>query len=556
MRDGARQRIFRSERAGIVPILCLAVLASLETASARVSVFPPMGDRMVVPRDVSVPVRGLAEPGEVVTVRFAGQEKKATAAGDGRWSVMLDPIPASADPRVMEVEGATNRLELKDALVGDVWLFAGQSNMAFPLARIWNAEKEISDVPGLRYFGVHFSAAREPKDRLEGGWQKCSPATAARMSAVAYVFGRDLQCAVGIPIGLLGTALSGSYAQVWADRETQLSRPETSAFVDAWDWACSQLRTERKPGEKSRYFDASRRPVLAEEFAARFRAWRTACAAARKSGGDLPPEFPAGFEHVGPVPFPDTAPLSVAAGFYSLISPLEEFPVKGAIWYQGESHLKPDEYGIILRQVITSWRDHLGGRNFPFLMVQLPNWGKPATQPVGGNWPLIREQQARVAAELPEVYFTVNTDTAIADGGDLHPARKQAVGARLAALAAAEVYGGDAPLRPAFSRVAVEGQTLRICFPPESGLRAEPLEIPGLAPDLFLSALRGFAVAGEDRKWRWASARIEGHDLVVSAPEVPKPVAARYNWADYPVGNLFGKDGLPVAPFRTDSWEN
>lgn len=548
-------------------LLCCTLLLCASWAApalAKVKVSSVFGANMVLQREQPVPVRGTADPGEPVTLRFAGQEKSVVADAQGQWSVTLDPLPASREPRTMSIAGQTGDLELKNILVGDVWLCVGQSNMAFPLAKARGAQQEIAaaDFPEIRLFGVHFTAALEPRDHVQGTWAECRPERAVRSSAVAYFFARDLHRQVRIPIGVMGASLSGSYPEIWLSREAQLADPHTRAYIEAWDWLDQHLKIAepaRLGGRGAVYVDEAGAVVDLQAHSEHFKQWKRACAAARERGLPLPGDFPAGFEPLNELPRPNNAVMRPAGGFNGSIAPLTVLPIKGVVWYQGESHVVAHEYGRVLAQLITDWRARFGVGDFPFLIVGLPNWkGREPVghRPVGGTWPWVREQQFAVAKRLPNVFITVNTDTAIGDQGDLHPTNKQPIGRRLALLAASRVYGERiAADSPVFEQMRVEGDTVRLTFRHAGdGLEAAATEDPALPTELMRAPVRGFAVAGPDRQWKWAEANIAGNAIILSTAGVAKPVAVRYNWADYPVGNVFGKAGLPAAPFRTDDW--
>lgn len=547
-------------------ILLGAWLAGAYPAAAKVAVTSIFASNMVLQRGQPVPVRGTADAGEAVTVSFGGQDKRAVADADGRWTITLDPLDASREPRVMTITGSANRLELKNILVGEVWLCVGQSNVAFKLGKARDAAAVIAaaDRPLLRTFGIHFKSSETPVETISGGWVQITPQNAATQSAVAYFFGSELQSLVDVPVGVIAVALSGSYAEVWFSREAQASNPATRDYLAAWDWLTDNVKVKQPAqpgGSKAVYADNSGNEIDVAAYRERFKTWKAARALALKNQQTPPDDFPAAFEPLGVAPVPDNTVIRPVGGFNGSISPLLPCALKGVVWYQGESHFAAERYGEVLSGLITDWRRRFESGSLPFLVVGLPNWGKaPAAVPVESRekarWPWVREQQFRVAETLPDVFVTVNTDTAVFDKGDLHPTNKHPVGHRLALLAAERVYGlavqGSAPV---FNGMEIKGGEARLVFAQGGGgLVAQPGEITDLPADLPASPLLGFAVAGEDRQWEWAQARIEGDAVVVSAPGVGKPVAVRYNWANYPVGNLFGKNGLPAASFRTDTW--
>jgi sialate O-acetylesterase len=231
--------------------------------------------------------------------------------------------------------------------------------------------------------------------------------------------------------------------------------------------------------------------------------------------------------------------------FNGMIHPLIPFGIKGVIWYQGESNTgRPDLYRTRFPALIADWRKHWGQGDFPFLFVQLANFRAPATQPGDSGWAELREAQA-MALKVPQTGMAVAID--IGDTRDIHPRNKQEVGRRLALAAMKVAYGqkdvvGSGPL---YQSMSIEGNRIRIHFEQVGG---------GLVCNQ--EPLKHFAIAGEDRRFVWASARIAGQSVVVWNESIAKPVAVRYAWAENPQGcNLYNKEGLPTSPFRTDNWE-
>lgn len=548
-------------RKGLLPWFYVGVFEFflINHAWAAMTVAPIFNSGMVLQREVSVPVWGQAIPGDKVTVRFAGQEKTVTTDGNGKWAANLDPLKVNGDPQTMEITDGQEKLDLTNVLVGDVWLCTGQSNMAFVLSRVRDAQTEISgaEFPQIRIFEIPLTRTNlKPPQQLPGQWWECHPTTVSKVSATAYFFARDLNQKVHVPIGIVTAALVSSYAETWVSRQTQVDNPQTKPLVDAWDKINETIQVSfpANPKDKPTYTDQAG-PIDPGQYASRFEKWKAASIEANKKGEPLPQDFPSCFEWMRFPPLPDLVINRPAWAFDSSIALLTPFPIKGVVWYQGESHLNPEDYGVILRELIVDWRKRFG--EVPFLIVQLPNKGRVASQPVEGDWAFVREQQLQASRDLPNVYLTVNTDTAIFDKGNLHPTYKQPIGERLALLASANIYGQKIEASgPFFDKMSVDGNKIRVTFNHVGdGLKVVSTDVPGLPPELPKSQVLGFAVAGEDRVWRWAEATIENaHTVVVSSPQVPYPVAVRYNWADYPIGNLFNSAGLPAAPFRTDNW--
>jgi len=238
------------------------------------------------------------------------------------------------------------------------------------------------------------------------------------------------------------------------------------------------------------------------------------------------------------------SPRHFASGLYNgMMAPLMPYPFRGAIWYQGESNSgRGPEYHILLAAMIQGWRSASSQSDMQFGIVQLPNHGAIPDQPVESGWAETRESEMKVSQEVPGVGLAVTID--VGDPKDLHPHRKAEVGQRLALWALGDTYKQPIVYSgPIYKSMGVEQSKIRINFNNiASGLEAKGGE------------LRGFAVAGTDHKFYWASAVIEGDSVVVSSPEVKNPVAVRYAWGDSPDCNLFNRDGLPASPFRTDTW--
>ena len=245
--------------------------------------------------------------------------------------------------------------------------------------------------------------------------------------------------------------------------------------------------------------------------------------------------------------------------FNGMINPLIPYSLKGVIWYQGESNAGyAMEYRTLFPAMITDWRNRWKAADLPFLFVQLANFmAPPKTAGDNSAWTILRESQVKTLA-LPKTGMAVIID--IGTSGGIHPPDKTDVGARLALAARHVAYGENIVYTgPMYDALKIEDGKARITFKPDSiggGLviGSAPWHDPLAAP-VSKTDLQGFAIAGEDKKWVWADAKIDGNDVVVSSPDVPKPVAVRYAFANDPACNLYNKEGLPASPFRTDDWE-
>jgi sialate O-acetylesterase len=230
--------------------------------------------------------------------------------------------------------------------------------------------------------------------------------------------------------------------------------------------------------------------------------------------------------------------------YNGMIAPLVPYAIKGAIWYQGETNVgRAPQYEKIMALLVRDWRARFESGDFPLLIVQLANFLERRDVPVDSEWARLREAQLHVSRDVPHSGLAVTID--IGEAKDIHPKNKQDVGERLALAALANVYGRKIEYSgPLYKSMKVEGGRVRLSFEhAEGGLVAKGG-----------GALKGFAVAGDDGRFVWADAVIEGKTVVVSAPEVKRPSAVRYGWADNPEVNLYNGAGLPASPFRTDDW--
>jgi sialate O-acetylesterase len=482
-----------------VILACGAVMSAV-MAPAEIRLPAVFGSCMVLQQDTVVPVWGWGEPGEKVTVSLSGKEVSGAAAADGRWRVGVPVPPADGQPLDLIVEGR-NRIVLTNVLAGEVWLCSGQSNMKMGLAGTQNGKQAAAaaDFPQMRLFQVEMWCAPRPLDDLRGQWTPCSPATAGRFSAVGYFFGRDLHRALRVPVGVIDSTSGGTAAEAWTSRPALEADPVLETLVKP-DPEFFKLLDDYADFVKAR---EERRDPMPPQPKYPFRGWG----------------YP-------------------ASCFYNaMIAPLVPFTIKGAAWYQGEARTgRFLQYERELTALISDWRGRWALGDFPFLVVQLPRITPP------WNWPLTREVQSKVAAEVPNVGLVVTVD--IPDT-DLHPRIKEPVGHRLALAAQGIAYGRNLVYSgPVFASMEIEDGGIRLRFHHVGG----GLVSEGGGP------LRGFAVAGDDRTFFPADAVIDGDTVVVSSPEVPEPVAARYAFEDDPACNLFNREGLPASPFRTDGW--
>lgn len=516
--------------------MAFLALGVLQAASHGNVMLPAIiSDSMVIQAGKDLTIWGTADAGEAVTVSLAGQTQSTSADADGKWSVKFKPIPAS-DVGTMTVKG-NNTLTVNNILAGSVWVCSGQAGMYMGLDKAHNAATEIPKATDrhLRLFRVATRAAMEPQSDCQGQWVECTPTTVKYFSATAYFFGRELRQSAGVHVGLVQAALGGTPAQSWTsldglDRDPALK----TAYGDAYRKLLANL-----PALTTRY-----EKELLTKYESDMRSWEQAKAA---GGAPSAPQKPVA---------PDQDPATPSALYNGMIAPLTPMTIDGVIFYHGESNVSAAvEYRTLFPRLITDWRAKFGQGDFPFIYGQLPNNGPRKPDPVSSNTAMLREAQS-MAMKLPKTGMAVTVDIGEADNAVPHD--KLDVGLRMALWAEKLVFGKDVVCSgPLYSSMKVEGGRIRVGFKEVGGglvIGSAPSIQAGVPQAAPLTELKGFSIAGADQKFVWATAKIEGNNVVVSSPQVLKPVAVRYAWADNPECNLYNKEGLPASPFRTDQW--
>ncbi len=509
-----------------------AGLAAPAVLRADVVPSPLFQDHAVLQRGKPVPVWGRADAGETVSVSFAGQTKSTTAGADGRWSVTLDPLAVNAEPATLTIAGK-NTVTFSDVLVGEVWLASGQSNMEWSVDNANDSDmtRRTARFPLIREIKVKRTVADAPAETFEGAWRVASPETVGAFSVVAYSFARDVHLALdGVPVGIVNSTWGGTPVESWMSPATLASDPAFAGVAERWSRVLAEY------------------PAKKAEHDAAMTAWRTEKAAAEAAGERFTKSAPRG-------PTGPGSPWTPSGLHNGMIAPLQPFALRGAIWYQGESNAdRAAEYHGLFSAMIRGWRGEFGQGDFPFFWVQLAAFR--ASGPEATDWADLREAQARTL-ELPATGQAIAIDAPASDFGDIHPRDKATIGRRLARLALNRVYGDGSladsgPVFAGTEPVAAEPATetgpgrpaaLRVNFSGVNGRVRQPLP-----------TVTGFEIAGEDRVFHPAEARTERGSVVVWSSAVPAPVAVRYAWRNHPVAWLQDDLGLPVPPFRSDTW--
>jgi sialate O-acetylesterase len=488
----------------IAVALAIVALAGVPVR-ADVQPHPLFSDGMVLQQGVNCPIWGKADPGEDLFVRVdtEGASVKSgivKADGDGRWRLKIPATFKAGGPFTLTIQGK-NTVTLKDVYFGEVWICSGQSNMEWPLSRAHNAEEAIagSKNPKIHLFAVPKNTSDKPLDGFKGDpkWQECNPDTVKSFSAVGYFFGRDLQKALDVPVGLIHTSWGGTRAEAWT-RQAVLEAHE--------EWK----------NEAANYANSLEK-------------YKETLAKAKAEGKKAPRG-----------PGLQNAP---AALYNAMIAPLIPYAIKGAIWYQGESNSgKAYAYRKLLPTMIENWRNDWKQGDFPFLIVQLAPYQAIVSEPQESAWAELREAQLLTSLHCKNTGVAVITD--VGDPKDVHPRKKEPVGARLALAARGIAYDEKIEYSgPVYEKMEVKDGKAVLHFK-HAGKGLEAKDGP----------LQGFTIAGADRKFYNAKAEIQGDTVLVWCDKVPEPAAVRYGWANCPVVNLWNKDGLPASPFRTDDF--
>ncbi len=482
-------------------------------AQAAVRLPKILSSHMVLQRERPVHLWGWSDPGERVTAGLGSAT--GTAVGDrfGRWSLYLPPQPAGG-PIQITVAGS-NRIVLEDVLFGDVWFASGQSNMEMPLtgfpgsAVVKDASQEIRQAnhPEIRLLLIGKEASAFPLADFAGdeSWTVCSPETAAKFSAAAYFFGREIARDEHVPVGLIDSTWGGTPAESWISLNGISADASLMPVFSAWAQMTNEQTDLAETVETEKREDAE----------------------ARTKG--LPaPKHPW---------HPELASWDPSWLYNGMVAPALGFGIKGVIWYQGESNTSPERallYTKVFGTLISDWRRKWQQGDFPFLFVQISSFNAGPNE----DWPAVREAQRRTLS-LAHTGMAVTIDVGNPD--NVHPADKQTVGSRLALAARAIAYGERIEYSgPAYRQSSSEGGKLRVWFDHGDGLNAK-----GGAPE-------GFEVAGEDHHFAKAEARLEGDSVLVSSSQIERPKYVRYGWQNVPTVNLYNSAGLPASPFTSE----
>jgi sialate O-acetylesterase len=453
---------------------------------AEITLPKVIGHNMVLQRNKPLPIWGWASAGEHVTVKFGNQVKETVTDTSKHWEIILDPMPASDQPREMVISGS-NTITLTNILVGEVWLCSGQSNMEYSMRKnsklaIFQSNNKptedelvVAKNPNIRIFLVNRKFMTP--DANHQGWNIARDSALRPFSAAGYFFAKELYKELQIPIGMISSAVSGSRIEPWIPAEAFASSPHFRTND-----------TLKKSGEAGKFYP-------------------------------------------------------------SMIQSMAPFALRGFLWYQGETNCFLSEtmqYAYKMQLLMDGWHHAWKDPSLPFYLVQIAPFlysqstGKIVLTPE--TLPEFREAQA-LALLRPNTGMAIITDLVDSLNG-IHPPYKSEVGRRLALWALAKEYGKKVVFSgPTYKKMKIDGNAIKIKFDNcGSGLvshNGKPLD--------------WFTIAGSDGKFVPADATIKGTTVVVSAPSVTSPTEVRFAWNEAAQPNLFNKEGLPAAPFRTNN---
>lgn len=474
MKKRSENRLAVPHRFFVFFLLCICCIYTAYTQELTVGT--PFGSNMVLQRDARIRISGTAVPGRTVTVCFGAQSDKARSASDGRWQAYLEPMPSDTTGNLLLIFDGQDSLRLENVVVGDVWLAGGQSNMTFRTVSLRpNAYTRLQRKasPLIRSYNVgRIVEGGRLINEKDTPWTLFSPESIGKWSAVATYFAAEISKRYGIPIGILHCSHGASTVESWISPEYYAAHPETAA-----------LQCPAKPETDVMHH------------------------------------------------------LTNASQLYtSMLAKIIEFPLRGIIWYQGESNCTwPDHYYESFSALIDCWREIRQQPELPFLFAQLSCYDR---KDVRGNttWAELREAQRKVSYSVPRTAMIVTCDAG--EFRDIHPKDKQTVGHRFALAARNIVYGEQVNASGPVLRGARFGNgRVSIRFRTKGALTAH-------------GSLSGFELCGADDICFPAQAVMRRKRIILRCDSVKRPQAARYAWRNANTLCLYDRDGLPASPFR------
>ncbi|MFT5411886.1 MAG: sialate O-acetylesterase [Verrucomicrobiales bacterium] len=491
--------------------------------------------------------------------KFVSQSVEATAGADGKWTVTLASAKASFQATWIIAKSSGETLAVENVLIGEVWVCAGQSNMGWGNFNRKDRVAASSDFPGMRYVAWHDSYYKPLDDvRSNIRWQECSPEAAKEFSAVPYLYGMFLHRYLKVPVGIINVARGGTTGDTWCLREEldglqHITVKESLRKYDAetaiWD----------KPAEVKRIMAAWEQAV-ADKKVEHEKAVASAKAEGKKEPRLRLPKEPAD---------PRSGWSPPAALFNATVVPIRHLGVRGVLYYQGENNVfgRWTRYEHTFAKVPVSFRKAFGDENLPFGCISQPGWGTFGTDPeletVTGGYAMIRDIQRRALKGDPNAGMIATYPTG---NSYIHPGEKFPVAEYASLWSLAKVYDQAIVHRGnQFEKMVIKDGKAYVYFDSDPVVYEQWKHIENNAswqvlpqPRQGRASIEGFIIAGNDRRWYPAKAqekRVDGTwTIEVLSDLVAEPVAVRYGWANWPTGNLVGRERLPVPTFRTDDW--
>jgi len=497
-------------------ILALLILLSSIQLKAKLQPNTLFCDHAILQRNAPIPIWGKDTPNQKVSIIFGGQNKSTKTDSKGNWMIKLDPMDASFQSKSMRIIGSSE-ITISDILIGEVWLCMGQSNMALFAHSVKEVKNIIPKIKHIRSFDVKKTVALEEQENVGGKWEAKHP-----NSAVACSFAYELQQKINAPVGIILSCWGSSAIEAWMPKDMAKQFPYYDKILhEMWD--------------NKTTIDRINKALTAGS-------WEKTTDVFLRSTVNTP--------------------------YNAMIHPLIPYACKGIVWYQGERNSKnydkmPERpqatrvigmkrYGEVLQAFVNRYRQAWEKQDLAFMVVQLPGLAKDLstrtpidpesiTEPM--SWAWMREAQQQVLS-LPDTYLATSID--LGDKDNVHPKDKYPIGKRLALLARKGVYGEKIIAQgPFFKNMEINKEQLIVTFEHAEGLKTKDGEAP-----------KGFWIAGKDKQWYKATAKIKENSVILTATAVEKPIACRYAFAGKPEVNLINKVALPAYPFRTDNWRS
>ena len=563
-------------------ILLLLISTAFVVAQAKVVLPNYITDNMVVQRNSVMKITGHASSGSKVNV-IAGwdsRSREVKADSEGKFDISLD-TPDAGGPYSIIIADKDSKVKVGNVLSGELWLCSGQSNMEFPVdgwTSVMDADHVVSTArnPDIRLLQVKKRVAFSPQDDIEtnmGGWVEAAPNT-MDFSAIAYLYAKELRDSQKVPVGVIDATWGGTPAEAWTSYgflkgvpgfEGELSAMESCGFdtsrlrenyekeMGVW------MKLAQKGGEEIRPGDKLTGNVLPADYFERIGfgngfdgiVWvqKEIDVPAEDAGKPMTLKLGAiddeDVTYLNGVDFSSLPkkPASIEGSSYptvlynAMIHPLRNLPIKGVLWYQGCANVgRAEQYETLFKSLINNWRDTWDSE-FPFYFVQLAGWLAPHSVQPDSEWAALRNAQSK-ALQLPNTAMVSAID--LGNPGDIHPRDKQTVAHRLALTALGRDYGFDTNYK-APQCISMQKMGNKIVLKFDDDLTATSV------------AILGFIIGDADGDFDQAVARMaDSRTLELYSPLVKKPVCVRYDWADFPNGNLYSRHGIPVAPFATD----